>query len=331
MFPRALVYGLVAGTALMGLPAKSMAGHGGAAAPVAGGPVVSSAAGAGCAGAMNTVTAYEQVPETYTATRTVYKTQYVNEAYTAYRTETVPETRQVTRYVSRQVQEVKNVTSYTYQTVQSTEMRTVTKRVPVCKPVTTISRKCVDNGCYQDQCVETFCSKLKGKLHGDCGHCPDYRSKKVWVPNKQWIETPCTKMVRSYECVTETCPVTVCKKICVPQTRQVTCCRTVCEPVVSTVTCNVTKCVPYSCTRQVAKCVPVCESYTATRMVCRAVQKQVPCAPAANACDNGCGNGNACDQCCSGGGFGSRLRGLFSGFGGGLCGHKASSCGCGCN
>ncbi|MBY0231693.1 MAG: hypothetical protein K2W96_20600 [Gemmataceae bacterium] len=336
MFHRTLVYGLVAGVALMGLPAKSRAthGHGGAAAapvasaPVASGPVASSAPAGGCGPVYTTVTVYEQVPETYTATRTVYRTEHVNETYTAYRHECVPEQRQVTRYVSRQVQEVKTITVNNWQTVQTTEMRNVTKRVPVCKQVTTITRKCVDNGCWVDECVETFASKLKGKFADECNpHCPQYRTRKVWQSNKQWIEVPCTKTVKTWECVTECVPVTVCKKVCVPETRQVTCCRTVCEPVTETVTVNVSRCVPYTATRCVAKCVPVCENYTATRYVCRAVQKQVACAPAANACNDACSN--ACDDCGSGRGFGGRLRGLFAGFGGGF-GHKAKG-GCGCH
>lgn len=323
MFHRTLVYGLIAGAALMGSPAKSRACAG----PCGGHSAASNPCAPAAAPVFTTVTVYEQVPETYTATRTVYRTEYVNETYTAYRHECVPEQRQVTRYVSRQVQEVKNVTVNTWQTVQSTEMRTVTKRVPVCKQVTTITRKCVDNGCWQNECVETFRSKLRGKFAGDCGHCPEFTSRKVWVPNKQWIEVPCTKTVRSYECVTECVPVTVCKKVCVPEVRQVTCCRTVCEPVTETVTVNVSRCVPYQATRQVAKCVPHCETYTATRLVCKPVQKQVACYPAAPACDP-C----ATDCCDSGKGFGGRLRGLFSGFGGGLFGGK-NSCGssCGCN
>src|SRR5262249_12311690 len=140
----------------------------------------------------------EMVPETYQATRTVYRQVTENQTYTAYRTETVPETRTVTRYVSRQVTEQVPVTTYSYHTVQETVMKNVTRRVPVCKPVTTITRKCVDNGHYETQCVETFLSKCRGKRN-PCGHCPEYTSRQVWCSNKQWIECPVTKMVRSYE------------------------------------------------------------------------------------------------------------------------------------
>jgi len=338
MFHRTLACGLIAGLALAGAPARTFAigpNHGGGAAGHAAaapsGPVHSSASAGGCGPVMTTVTVYEQVPETYTGTRTVYKNECVSEAYTAYRTETVPEARQVTRYVSRQVHETKQITVNTWQTVQTTEMRTVTKRVPVCKEVTTISRKCVDNGCWQSECVETFASKLKGKFNS-CGHCPEYTSRKVWVSNKQWVETPCTKMVKSYECVTECVPTTVCKKVCVPEVKTVTSCRTVCEPITETVTVNVCKTVPYTGTRMVNKCVPVTESYTATRMVCRAVQKQVASYPSTG-CGTGCGD--ACDPCStgSGSGFGSKLRGMFSGgslglFKGKSCGGSSSTCGC---
>src|SRR4029077_15889748 len=43
--------------------------------------------------AMQTVRVQEWVPEHYQATRTVSKTECVQQAYTAYRTECVPETR----------------------------------------------------------------------------------------------------------------------------------------------------------------------------------------------------------------------------------------------
>lgn len=318
MFHRNLICGVLASVALIGLPGMSRA----SAAPCGG-----CAPAPSCAPVMTTITVYEQVPETYTATRTTYKTECVNETYTAYRHECVPETRQVTRYVSKTICETKDVVVNKWICTPVTEMKTITKKVPVCKEVTTISRKCVDQGCYVDECVETLCSKLKGAM-SKCGHCPEYKTKKVWCPNKVWVETPCTKTVRTWECVTECVPCTVMKKTCVSEVQKVTCNRVVCEPVCETITVNVSRCVPYTATRQVTKCVPVCETYTATRLVCRAVQKQVACAapaPAADCC-------HAETSCCSSKkGFG----GLFSGGFGGMfkkCGcAPAPSCGCGCN
>ena len=140
---------------------------------------------------------------------------------------------------------------------------------------------------WQDECVETFASKLRGKFNS-CGHCPEYTTRKVWHSNKQWIECPVTKTVKSYECVTETCPVTVCKKVCVPEVKNVTCCRTVCEPITETITVNECRTVPYTATRCVTKCVPVQEQVTCCSMVKRCVEKQVP------ACDNCC---NPCQNC----------------------------------
>lgn len=318
MLRRNLICGLLASVALIGLPGMTLADHhsttpADSKAPAA--PVASSSSGA-CPPGMTTITVYERVPETYTATRTVYKTEYVDETYTAYRMESVPETRQVTRYVSKTITEVKDVVVNKVMCVPTTEYRTVTKRVPVCKQVTTISRKCVDQGHYECVSTETLLSRLRGHFN-PCDHCPDYRTRKQWVPNYVTIETPVTKTVRSFECVTETVPVTVNKKVCVQEVKKVNVCRVVCEPVTETVTVNVQKCVPYTATRKVAKCVPVTETYTATRMVCKPVQKQVPVSndPCADPCKD------PCAQPCSGG----RLRSLFRGGFGGL----FRGCGCG--
>lgn len=313
MFHRTLICGLLGGVALIGLPGMTHASHHASSAPVssASAPVV----GPGCAPApiVTTVTVYEQVPETYTATRTVYKSELVTESYTAYKYETVQEPKTVTKYVPKTIKEVKEVVVSKWVCVPTVEHKTVTKKVPVCKTVTEMQRKCVDQGCYKETCEETLVSRLKGHFHG-CGHCPDYRTKKVWVPNKVWVETPVTKTVRSWECVTETVAVTVNKKVCVQEKQNVETCRVVCEPVTETVMVSVSKCVPYAATRQVSKCVPVTETYTATRYVCKPVQKQVVSNPAP------CSESRSLFSGLFSGGFG----GLFKGCG---CGKAAPDCG----
>src|SRR5580658_6472040 len=60
----------------------------------------------------------EYVPEHYQATRTVYKTEWKEEAYTSYKTECVPEVRTRTFTVNHMVTECRD------------EVRTVTKYVP---------------------------------------------------------------------------------------------------------------------------------------------------------------------------------------------------------
>src|SRR5947208_2138469 len=62
-------------------------------APVAAAPVAAVPAGA-CGGCgTQVVMVKEWVPEQYQTTRTTYRTEWKEEAYTAYRTETVQETR----------------------------------------------------------------------------------------------------------------------------------------------------------------------------------------------------------------------------------------------
>src|SRR5262249_33176799 len=130
-----------------------------AAAPCCGssgyGPIAPTPApGSAASPCTRTITVYERVPEYYETTRTTYRTEQVQETYTAYRHECVPETRTRTKTVYRQVQEWKDVTSCTYKCVPTMETRTTYKKVRVCKEVTTCTRKCVDQGHWEERCVE---------------------------------------------------------------------------------------------------------------------------------------------------------------------------------
>jgi hypothetical protein len=284
-----------------------------------------------CAPAMKTICVTEWVPESYTATRTVYKKECVAEKFTAYKTECVPETKTRTFTVlhkeTYEVEELRTVC--VSECVQ--EERLVTKRVVTCVPVTTTVCKTVDNGhweCKEVECGPTFkerLAKLTSKLHrhDECGcdpcatcntceaACPRTKTVRVWVSCKTTVQVPCTKMERKVECVQEKCLVSV-KKL-VPHQEKVKVCKTRCVPEVKTetYTCLVKKCVAVEETRNVIKCVPVCETYTACRMVKHTVEKQVPCAPCACEC--------ACECKPE---FGARLKELLHK----LHGHHCDSC-----
>ena len=88
----------------------------------------------------------EWVREPYTTTRTCYRTEYKQEAYTAYRCECVPVTRTYTCTVYKQVPEVQTVMRTVCVTVPVVEERTVMQAHWTCKPVTCTVRKCVDQG-----------------------------------------------------------------------------------------------------------------------------------------------------------------------------------------
>jgi hypothetical protein len=84
-------------------------------------------------------------------------------------------------------------------------------------------------------------------------------------------------MKKVVTCVPVSCQVTVNKMVQETQMVQVTCYKCVPEQKVETYTVCVQKQVPYQATRTVKTCVPHQENYTACRMVCRTVEKQVPC------------------------------------------------------
>jgi hypothetical protein len=286
--------------------------------------------------AYKTICVTEWVPENYTATRTVYKRECVPEKYTAYRTECVAETktRTVTCYrrVTEEVEELRTVC--VCQKVQ--EERTVMKQVVTCVPVTTMVCKTVDKGhyeCREVPCGPSFSERARGFLakcrrHNDCGceaNCgcetecaaPRTKSVQVWVPCKETIQVPCTRMERRVTCVPEKVCVTVNKMV--PTQQKVKVCRTRCIPETKTetYTCMVPKQVACEATRMVTRCVPVTETYTACRMVAKQVQKQVLVCPAPSPCETTCG----CEEQ-------GRLRGMLhrlherGGHDGG--------CGCGC-
>jgi len=260
---------------------------------------------AACAPITRTITVMELVPETYETVRTSYRTEHVNETYTAYRTECVPETRTTYKTVTRLVPEVREECVTVCKCVPTCETRTVMKKVTVCKEVTTYTKKTVDCGHWECRCepVRHRCGRKKSCDPCDpCGQpCQEYRTKKVWVSNKVCVETPCTKMVRSTECVPTTVTVTVNKMVQTTEVRKVCVNRCVSETVPVTCTVNVSKCVPYTATRCVAKCVPVQEKVLCTRMVCKPVCKTITETPAATSCacaDTCCQP--CCDPCCTG-------------------------------
>lgn len=237
-----------------------------------------------CAPAFRTVCCTEWVPENYVTTRTVYKTECVQEKYTAYRTECVAEQRSCTYTCNRLVPEWREEVRTCCVSVPVVETRTCMKPVWTCKEVTTVCRKCVDQGhweCREVPCRESCLTKLKKHCHKNdccyCEPCPPTKLEKVWVPCKVWVECPVTKLVRTCEYVATPVQVTVCKMVEKKEVVKVCCYRCVAEQKTSTYTVMVPRCVAFEATRTVARCVPVQEQVTCCRMVARTVQKQVPC------------------------------------------------------
>jgi len=251
-----------------------------------------------CAPAMQTICVTEWVKENYTTTRTVYRTECVPETFTAYKTVCVPQTTTHVVTVNRMVPEVQHVVRTVCVPTPCVETRTVMKTVVTCKPVTTVTRKCVDMGhweCKEVPCRQSCLTKMHNKHSGCCECCPPpTKTVRVWCPNKVWVETPCTKMVRCTECVPCPVQVTVCKMVPKQVTSQVCCYKCVPQQITQTCTVMVSKCVPYQCTRMVARCVPCQENVVCCRMVPRTVVKQVPCA---DTCGDTCG-APCCTTCC---------------------------------
>jgi hypothetical protein len=296
MLTRQIRTSLWVGAALLALSGQVRADHHGAGADCGGGgpgPV-------GAGPAFRTITVNEWVPETYQTTRTTYRTEYVNQTYTAYRQECVPEKRIRTFTVNKMVTECVEQPCTNWVCKPCVETRTCYKRVVTCVPVTCTVRKCVDRGhweCREVPCREGFLTRLRKSCKSDCCEpCPPpTRMEKVWVPCKVWVECPVTRMERRVECVPYTTQVTVNKMVAVHSVRKVNVCKCVPQVCTQEYTCLVSRCVPYTATRCVARCVPVCEKVTCTRLVCRPVQKCVPvtecCAPAAPCCEPiGCCN-----------------------------------------
>jgi hypothetical protein len=255
-----------------------------------------------------TVWVNEWVPEQYQATRTVYRTEQRTETYTAYRTVSVPEqrTRTVTHYrmVPETVMECRTVCV----NVPVCEERTVMKTKTCWKRVTEIERKCEDKGHYE--CREVPCGpSLRDRLSKHFGHkkdccadecCEPVRTKtvRVWVPCPTWVEKPVCKLKRVTECYPEVIKVNTCRKEFRTEQVAVTRCRCVPECRTETYTVCVSRCVPYQATRCVSVCVPHQETYTACRMVCRKVAREVTVAPA---CEPDCCAPACCTPCCDSG------------------------------
>ncbi len=254
-------------------------------APAAGSAVP--AVAAPCAPAMQSICVTEWVPQNFTTTQTVYKTVCVPQTFTAYKTVCVPQTCTRVCTVYKRVPTVQNVVRTVCVPTPCVETRTVMKTVVTCKPVTTVTRKCVDMGHYECRQVparQGCLAKLRNR-NNCCCQCVPMKTVKVWCPNKVWVETPCTKMVRCCQCVPCPVQVTVCKMVPKQITCQVCCYQCVPQQVTQTCTVLVAKCVPYQCTRLVAQCVPCQQTVTCCRMVPRTVVKQVPCAsPCSNTC-----------------------------------------------
>jgi hypothetical protein len=248
-----------------------------------------------CAPATRTITVTEYKPTTVEEVRTVYKTVCEQEKYTAYRSECVPEVRTRTVCCTKQVPVVEERTCTVWKSVPTVEERIVTKKVAVCKPVTTYVTKTRDCGhyeCREVPCGPSFSERLhKAFHHHDCCECEcpcecvRTKTVKCWVPNIVCEQVPCTRMVKTWECVTEKCNVTVCKQVAETKTVQVTVCKCVNETKEEKYTVMVSKCVPYEATRTVSRCVPVQEKVTVCKLVPCTVEKQVAC----DAC---------CEPCC---------------------------------
>jgi hypothetical protein len=204
------------------------------------------------------------------------------ETYTAYRCECVPETRTRVCTLYKQVPEVKTVTRTYCVCVPTVEERTVMQAHVTCKPVTTMSRRCVDRGHWE--CREVPCEErghsFKGlfkrlcRRHDCCEPCcepccpPPTKTVKVWVPCKVWEEVPVTCMQRVCEYRPVTCKVTTYKQETRQENVQVTCWKCVPEQKAETYTVMVARSVPYQATRTVRVCVPCTETVTCCAAPC---------------------------------------------------------------
>lgn len=273
------------------------------------------------------ITVYEWVPEKYTTTRTVYKKECRDETYTAYKCEMVPETRTREVVCYKKVPCVETKIVNTCVCVPVCEERTVMQQRTVCKPVTKCVRKCVDQGhweCKEVECGPSLCDRLKKCFHkkDDCcdpcnsccqQECEPVRTKtvKVWCAKPTWVEEQVCTMEKVTECVPVKCKVTVYKKEMRQQECKVCTYKCVAEKKCETYTCCVQKKVAMQCTRKVQVCVPCQEQVECCRMVCKAVEKEVPianecCTPCCeqkrhgffhrnkSCCDSGCNSG-----CCN--------------------------------
>jgi hypothetical protein len=253
-----------------------------------------------------TIRVLECVPEKFTCTRTVYKTECRTEKYTAYRCECVPEERTINCTIYKKVPCVQTVTRTHCVSVPVCEERVIQKPCYSYQRVTKMVTKCVDRGHYECREVpchwKGLCRKVKRCCHGgccdDCCCPPPTKVRKVWVP--------CM--------VTECVPVTCCQRVCTytPCTVRVKCCKKElrteqcqvctykCVPEVCTHKCTVmvSHKVPYEATRCVRVCVPCQEQVTCCRMVTRCVEKKVPVVDPCSPCCTHCCCSPCCSPCC---------------------------------
>jgi hypothetical protein len=122
-----------------------------------------------CQTATRKVMVTQWVPQNYETTRTVYKTEWKDEKYTAYKCELVPEerTRKVT--TCKYVPETKDQVVTRYECVPVQEERTVTRYVTKRVPVKETVERCVDKGGHYET-REVPCRPHL--LHRCCDDCP---------------------------------------------------------------------------------------------------------------------------------------------------------------
>lgn len=262
------------------------------------------------------VTCTEWVPETYETTRTTYRTECRQESYTAYRCESVPETRTRTFTVNKQVPETRTETRTVCVSVPTIEERTEMVSKSICTPVTTMARRCVDRGHFEcrevpckESCFKQMCGKFSHKKDC-CDECapacpPPTKTVKVWVPCMVTEEYPVTTMKRECIQVPVTRKVTVYKQESRQESFQVTSYKCVSEQRSENYTVNVSRQVAYQATRNVSVSVPVQEKVTCTRMVARTIEKEVPACDAGACCTTSCKPSckkhfhKKCDACCN--------------------------------
>lgn len=274
------------------------------------------------------------VPQPYQCTRTAYRTECKQETYTAYRCETVPETRTHICTVYRRVPECRTETRTVCVMVPTVEERTVMQAHWTCQPVTTTCRRCVDRGhweCREVPCCEkrhhSWFARLRHHKHDCCESCcdsccpPPMRTERVWVPCKVWEEVPVTSYRRVCEYRPVTCRVTVCRRESRQEQYQVTCWKCVPEQRTETYQVCVSHQVPYQATRTVSVCVPYQETVTLTRMVPQTVAAPAPCAET-SCCKVSCCENSCCETTCCKKHHWSWKRSCHS--------HRHSDCGCGC-
>ncbi len=231
-----------------------------------------------------TRTCIEWVPEKYQTTRTVYRHECTEERYTAFRCECVAEDRTRECTVYKRVMETKTEMRNVCVCVPTCEERVVMEKHWVCKPVTCMVKKCVDQGhyeCREVECKPSFFERLKKCCKKDdcCEECPKTKTVKVWVPCKVMVECPVTRMQRVCECRPVTCKVTVNKMVQRQEAVQVCSWKCVPEKKIEHFQVMVTRKVPFEATRTVVRCVPVKEEVTCTRLVPRTVERPIDCCP----------------------------------------------------